>query len=146
MGYEYQRINTEVMDVNPLYGRDSYASKFSLDNFGDFLFGLRSQYALSTLFVANLQQNMHFVYLQDDYKFNSKLTLNLGVRYEYGSPQLARDNHLSNFDPSTGTIRKATYGGTYERPLVHPHLGARRPRVALAYQITPKSLHRSGFG
>ncbi len=146
MGYEYQRILTEVMDVNPLYGRDSYASKFSGDNFGDFLFGLRSQYALSTLFVANLQQNMHFAYLQDDFKVTPKLTLNLGVRYEYGSPQFERDNRLSNFDPSTGTILKAKDGGTYERALVHPDLGDWAPRVGLAYQIAPTTVIRSGFG
>ena len=146
MGYEYQRILTEVQDVNPLYGRDSYNSKFSGDNFGDFLFGLRAQYALSTLFVAHLQQNMHFAYLQDDFKFNSKLTLNLGVRYEYGSPQFERDNRLSNFDPKTATILTAKDGDTYSRALVHPDYGNWAPRVGLAYQLTPKTVIRSGFG
>ena len=28
-GYEFQRINVEVMDVNPLYGRDAYTGQFS---------------------------------------------------------------------------------------------------------------------
>ena len=146
MGYEYQRILTEVMDVNPLYGRDSYNSKFSGDNFGDFLFGLRAQYALSTLFVAHLQQNMHFAYLQDDFKFNSKLTLNLGVRYEYGSPQFERDNHLTNFDPATQTMLQAKDGDAYDRGLVHPDYGDWAPRIGLAYQFTPKTVVRSGFG
>ena len=146
MGYEYQRILTEVMDVNPLYGRDSYTSKFSGDNFGDFLFGLRAQYALSTLFVAHLQQNMNFAYVQDDFKFNSKLTLNLGVRYEYGSPQFERDNHLTNFDPKTATLLHAKDGGTYDRALVHPDYGNWAPRVGFAYQVTPKTVVRSGFG
>ncbi|PYT15901.1 MAG: TonB-dependent receptor [Acidobacteria bacterium] len=146
IGYEYQRILTEVMDVNPLYGRDSYTSKFSGDNFGDFLFGLRSQYALSTLFVAHLQQNMHFAYVQDDFKFSNKLTLNLGVRYEYGSPQFEADNRLSNFDPATATILKAKEGSSYDRGLVHPDLGDWAPRVGIAYQVMPKTVIRSGFG
>lgn len=146
MGYEYQRIQTEVMDVNPLYGRDSYTSRFSGDNVGDFLFGLRSQYALSTLFVAQLQQNMHFLYLQDDFKVNTKLTLNLGVRYEYGSPHFEAGNHLSNFDPVTATLLIAKDGGTYDRALVHPDRGDWAPRVGLAYQVLPKMVIRTGFG
>ena len=60
-GYEFQNIKTEVQDVNPLYGRDSYAGQFSrptgaasnnLYNLADFYFGLRSTYALSNILVA----------------------------------------------------------------------------------------------
>ena len=59
-GYEFQRINTEVQDVNPLYGLDVYASSFTrpataaasnLYNLADFMLGLRSQYALSNVLV-----------------------------------------------------------------------------------------------
>lgn len=146
IGYEYQRILTEVMDVNPLYGRDSYNSRFSGDNFADFLFGLRAQYALSTLFVAHLQQNMHFVYMQDDFKLNRRLTLNLGVRYEYGSPQFERDNNLTNFDPVTQTMLHAKDGDSYDRGLVHPDRRDWAPRVGFAHQLTPKTVVRGGFG
>ena len=50
-GYEFQHIQTEVQDVNPLYGRDAYAGQFTrpagaaannLYNLADFMFGLRS--------------------------------------------------------------------------------------------------------
>ena len=83
-GYEFQRVLTEVQDVNPLYGRDSYAGQFSrpatataannLYNLADFMFGARSTYALSNILVAELQQNMHFLYLQDDWRVNDRLT------------------------------------------------------------------------
>jgi hypothetical protein len=52
VGYEFQRINTEVQDVNPLYGLDVYASSFTrpavaaasnLFNLADFMLGFRSQ-------------------------------------------------------------------------------------------------------
>ena len=65
-GYEFQNIKTQVQDVNPLYGRDSYAGQFSrpagaasnnLYNLADFMFGLRSTYALSNILVADLVQN-----------------------------------------------------------------------------------------
>ena len=65
----------EVQDVNPLYGRDTYNGQFTrpagaaannLYNLADFMLGLRSQYALSSVLVANLRRNMHFAYVQDD--------------------------------------------------------------------------------
>ena len=101
-GYEFQRINTEVQDVNPLYGLDVYASSFTrpataaasnLYNLADFMLGLRSQYALSNVLVANLRQNMHFLYLQDDVRMSNRLTLNLGLRYEYATPQWETRQH-----------------------------------------------------
>ena len=70
----------------------------------DFYLGLRSGYGLSNILVANLRQNMHFLYVQDDYRVNDKLTLNLGVRYEYATPWWERDNILTNFDPATRTM------------------------------------------
>ena len=110
-GLEFQHVQTEVQDVNPLYGRDEYAGHFtrptgssSTDNqynLADFMFGLRSHYALSNILIANLRQNLYFGYLQDDFRLNSKLTLNLGLRYEYATPQWERDNILTNFDPAS---------------------------------------------
>ena len=53
-GYEFQHIQTEVQDVNPLYGRDEYSGRFSRPvgststdnryNLADFMLGLRSTY------------------------------------------------------------------------------------------------------
>ncbi|MEJ7605741.1 MAG: carboxypeptidase regulatory-like domain-containing protein [Bryobacteraceae bacterium] len=40
-GYEYQRIHTEIQDVNPLYGLDAYQGNFSGQPLADFIFGLR---------------------------------------------------------------------------------------------------------
>lgn len=145
-GYEFQRVNTEVQDVNPLYGRDSYTGRFSGDFLADFFFGLRSQYALTNFFIANLHQNLHFAYLQDDFKVSSKLTLNLGVRYEYATPQWERDNQLSNFDPATRTLIKAKGGSIYDRALIDPDRNNWAPRIGLAYALTPKTAVRSGFG
>ena len=60
-----------MQDVNPLYGRDTYNGQFTrpagaaasnLYNLADFMLGLRAQYALSSVLVADLRRNMHFAY------------------------------------------------------------------------------------
>ena len=65
------------------------------------MLGLRSQYALSTFFVANMRQDLHFAYVQDDLRVNDRLTLNAGLRYEYATPMWEANNALTNFDPAT---------------------------------------------
>jgi len=155
-GIEFQHIRTEVQDVNPLYGRDEYAGRFtrpvgstSTDrnyNLADFMLGLRSRYALTNFFIANLRQNMYFLYLQDDFRVTPKLTLNLGVRYEYGTPHWERDNQLTNFDPVGLTMIQARDGSIYDRTLVDPDRNNFAPRVGFAYQITPLTVLRAGFG
>ena len=39
--------------------------------------------------------------MQDDFRFNDQLTLNLGLRYEYATPHWETDNILTNYDPVT---------------------------------------------
>jgi len=158
-GYEFQRAAVEVQDVNPLYGRDTYNGNFSkpcqgstcpptTTNFTyvDFLFGLRARYELTNFFIAHIRQNLQFVHLQDDWKVAPKLTLNLGVRYEYATPYWEKNNQLTNFDPATKTLIKAKDGSIYDRALVEPDRKNWAPRIGLAYSLTPKTVLRSGFG
>ncbi len=154
-GYEFQHIQTQVQDVNPLYGRDQYAGQFTrpagvaasnLYNLADFMLGLRSTYALSNILVANLRQNMHFVYVQDDLRLNGRLTLNLGLRYEYATPQWEKDNILSNFDPERRALFPATSGSVENRSTIRPDRNNFGPRLGAAYTITPKTVVRGGYG
>jgi hypothetical protein len=154
-GYEFQRIDTQVQDVNPLYGRDTYNGQFArpagaasnnVYNLADFMLGLRAQYALSSVLVADLRRNMHFAYLQDDWRATSRLTLNLGVRYEYSTPYWEENNVLSNFDPLTNAMLLARDGSTYDRALINPDRNNFGPRVGFAYTLTPATVVRGGYG
>nr|MDQ3013500.1 TonB-dependent receptor [Acidobacteriota bacterium] len=153
-GYEYQAINTEIEDFHPKYGQDTYSGQFSrpsgaannIFNIADFLFGARSQYELNNLVVVNYRQRMHFGYLQNDFKVSQKLTLNLGVRYEFATPQYERDNRLVNFDPDTKTLIQAKDGSLADRALVNPDRNNFAPRLGLAYNILPRTVLRAGYG
>jgi len=166
MGYEFTAIRTEVLDVNPLYGADTYAGQFSKPtcaqlgkpagckittdatsyNLADFIFGLPSTIQLGNDFVSNLRQHINALYVQDDYRVTSKLTLNLGLRWEFATPIWERDNNWTNFDPTTDTLIKATNGSLYDRALVHPDYKDFGPRLGFAYSFDPKTVFRAGYG
>ncbi|MGA2118892.1 MAG: TonB-dependent receptor [Bryobacteraceae bacterium] len=166
MGYEYLQIHTEILDTNPLYGQDTYNGAFSKPtcaqlgqpstctvasdstsySLADFYFGLPAQINLGSYTVVNLRQFVHSLYFQDDYHISSKLTLNVGIRWEFASPLYERDNNYSNFDPTTDTMVKATGGSLYDRGLVHPDYSDWGPRIGMAYSIDPKTVVRGGYG
>ena len=154
VGYEYLMVNTDVQDTNPLMGIDSYTGQFSrptgaasntLYNLADFYFGLRAQYELADWTVAEMRQRFHFLYIQDDFKVNRKLTLNLGLRYEFGTPYY-ENNRLSNYDPVSNSIVMAKNGSLYDRALVHPDKNNFSPRLGFAYNMFDKTVVRGGYG
>ena len=111
------------------------------------MFGLRSQYALSNILIANLRQNMHFLYVQDDLRVNDQLTLNLGLRYEYATPWVEKDNILSNFDPATRQmVAGHATGRSRTRSTVKPDRNNFGPRLGFAYTLTPTTVLRGGYG
>ncbi|HTS60395.1 MAG TPA: TonB-dependent receptor [Candidatus Acidoferrales bacterium] len=165
-GFEMQMVHTEVMDINPVYGLLGYSGGFSKPtcaqlgqptgcsiasdsasyNLADFMFGLPGQVQLSNYLVGNYRQRLYFLYFQDDFRVNSKLTLNLGVRWEYASPRWERDNVLSNYDPASNSMITAKSGGVYNRTLVNPDYRDWAPRLGLAYSFLPKTVFRGGYG
>ncbi len=166
VGYEFVGIRTEILDVNPLYGLNTYAGQFSKPtcaqlgkatgcsipgdttsyNLADFMFGLPSTIQLGNQFIVNARQHVHALFFKDDYRVTSKLTLNLGLRWEYGTPLWERDNNWTNFDPGTNTLIKAKSGGIYDRALVNPDYRDFGPRLGMAYNINAKTVVRGGYG
>jgi len=165
-GYEFVAIRTEILDINPLYGADTYAGQFSKPtcallgqpsgcsipndaasyNLADFLFGLPSTIQLGNDLVTNTRQHVHALYLQDDYRVTPKLTLNLGLRWEFATPIYDRDNYWSNFDPATNRLIRASSGDLYNRALVYPDYRDFGPRFGFAYNATHKTVLRGGYG
>ena len=166
-GYEYERVWMAVNDNNPLYGSFTYGGGYSnaggstvSDTYwADFLFGTTNSYSLANFYVAHLTQNMHNLYAQDDWHVLPNLTLNIGLRWEYGSPYADLYNRISNFDPGTQTALTTTPGavagngitpfsggGTYGKTLVNPDFTDFGPRLGFAYAVDSKTAIRGGFG
>jgi hypothetical protein len=104
-----------------------------------------------------LQDVYYAAFLQDDWKASRKLTLNLGLRWDYDSPRTDRFNELANFDfharspltaPGLNLLGGLTFVGVNGNPRGqwNRDLNNFAPRVGFAYQATGRSVVRGGFG
>jgi len=106
------------------------------------------------------QSTYHALYLQDDWRLTRKLTLNLGVRYDLDTPRTERYNRMNYFDPFvrspladevpgysnlTGGL---VFVGVEGRPRTQYIMDKNNlaPRFGFAYQVTPKTVIRGGYG
>jgi hypothetical protein len=103
---------------------------------------------------ADLRTGKHFLafYAQDTWKVTRKFTLDYGLRYDYATYPREQYGRLPTIDP---TLANPTVGGhpggvTYEATckcdFAHNYPWAFGPRIGAAYQITPKTVFRAGFG
>lgn len=155
-GYEWLGLYILVDDTNPLYGIDAFGGAYSRPAAGvpagvsnswyhlaDFFAGARSSYQLATQVEAQVRQRGNFFFVQDDWKVNSKLTFNLGLRYDMMTPVFDADNRLANFDPSANKLVVATGD---DRTLQRQPRNNFAPRLGAAYQLDAKTVIRGGYG
>ena len=114
--------------------------------FADFLFGFPALTEGTQMLDWGRQREIYFgAFLQDDWKVSSRLTLNLGIRYDlFTQPVDARDRG-SLLDLEKKSFALPGKDG-YTRAMVdgdHNNIG---PRVGLAYQWKPKWVFRGGYG
>lgn len=86
------------------------------------------------------------LYLADDYRVHRRLTLNLGLRWEYYSPYSEVADRWANFDAATATVKVAGRDGVDSRAGVHRDLRDFAPRFGFAYQWAPGTVLRGGYG
>ncbi|MBV9082394.1 MAG: carboxypeptidase regulatory-like domain-containing protein [Acidobacteriaceae bacterium] len=149
MGVDY-RQNWYYLDEN---ARSSFtfAARYSKNAFADFLLGDPTTTTLGgQILDANLHQNSMYGWIQDDWKVNSRLTVNLGLRYEYRFPWSDKRGLSSNFDLATQTLFPPLQAnGRYQpgAPLVeYRNLEGFLPRIGMAYRLTNNTVLRTGFG
>jgi hypothetical protein len=143
-GTDITYIQTAILDVSAIRGVFSFLPNTWTGNpFGDFLLGLPGAYTQTGLFVAYNRNQIYNFFVQDDYRVLPNLTLNLGLRYEYGTPIYEKYNRLANYSIATGTMIQASDSNPY---LVNPDKHNFAPRVGLAWTVRPKLVIRSAYG
>jgi TonB dependent receptor-like, beta-barrel len=92
-------------------------------------------------------------YVQDDWKVTRRLTLNLGLRYEYQTPWIEKDDQLTFFDPDAtdpltgrkGVIRLVARDGA-SRYQTDPDRNNIAPRLGVAWHLARRVVLRGAYG
>ena len=87
-------------------------------------------------------------FIQDDWKPNPNLTLNLGLRYDVFTAPTERFNLQSNFVPGTNTMQMAGDGAPGGRDLANTDKNNFGPRIGFAYRFRSNKtlVLRGGYG
>ena len=142
-GYEFRRTSIALI-------QDSFfRGQLSFDNLTDFVEGIPftgSQAEGDTL--RHEYEDSHGVYLQDSFHWTPRLTLNLGVRWDYFGVATEKNNLFYQLSPAGGGtwLQVGSPGGPSS--LYNPDYKNVAPRVAFAYDVTGKgkTVLRAGWG
>jgi hypothetical protein len=141
---------------NKAYADNPNAKSLTFTNasIADFLLGYQSSSSLSTWAQLNFRIPETHFFVQDDWKVNRKLMLNLGLRYELTPPPVDQFNGIANFemntDPYVGTPQLVDAGqngnSVSDRALLDPHYNQFAPRIGFALSLEDKTVIRGGSG
>lgn len=179
IGANYSRRHFSTNTTNPMDGSVDYdpsltnlgSNPNSGDSFASMLLGFPSAIRRGTgNTVTEAQINPQSYYVQDDWRVNDKLTVNLGVRYEAIPAPREDTNRLGNLviarnptsgqytgtllwastnpevDPATGVAGEPPHTGGYGPSLMRNNYLDFAPRVGFAYQFNNKTVIRSAYG
>lgn len=155
-------------DVGSSSGPQGLAGNEGGDGMASFLMGQMTGSYYEIQFRVASENYQYAWFAQDNWKATSKLTLNMGLRYDVSLPRTERHNRMNWFDP---TVTSPLNGGTISYPdpvsgqnVTRPLLGGEvftnssvrtnwltdwkdiQPRFGFAYQIMPKTVIRGGYG
>jgi hypothetical protein len=135
-GYELRR--TTIMQVL----ENTFRGKLSFDDLTGFLAGQPSGGGQRTGNTRrHTSENSHAFYVQDSFRWTPRLTLNLGMRWDYFGVVNEKSNLFYRFDTGTGT--EVPVGQLYDKDYNNF-----APRIAFAYDVTGKgkTVIRGGWG
>jgi len=140
-------MRNQFMDVPATRGALRFRNGFTGNPMADYLLGYVSDLQLSNVWVVQQRHSAQMFFVQDDWKPTSRLSVNLGLRYDYMTPATEATNAQTNFDPSgAGALVFASDGSLEERALVQPDRNNFAPRLGVVYRLDDKTTVRGGWG
>ncbi|HTM51228.1 MAG TPA: TonB-dependent receptor [Bryobacteraceae bacterium] len=160
-GGEAVRVRNHVINTFQMAGNFTFNGQLSGDGLSDFMFGRASQYRQGGGEFKFLLGTRWGFFVQDNWKVNDRLTLNLGLRWDPYLPYYDREGRVLCFQPGTTQRSKRypnaplgfLYGGSNNDPGCpvggsDPNWWNIGPRLGLAYRLTRdgKTSLRMGTG
>ncbi len=150
----FDRRFTQQNSVTGVVGADPDSG----DPFASLLLGYHSSVSYNIAAAYALQQIYTAPFAQDDWRVTDRLTVNLGVRWDYESPFTERYNkQVTSFCTScvsplqvavpslklNGGLEFTSNNNRYAYPQDWNNV---QPRLGAAYQVTPRTVARAGYG
>jgi hypothetical protein len=165
-GFEYLHTLFARKDCNQCAGEADFSDAITGlpgstaqtgSSLAGFLLGLPSYGAYNLGGFGNENAPYYGWFFQDDFKVNSKLTLNLGLRYDIDIPPTERRGEVGNVclwcanPDANGILGAVEFGGVGPgRTGLDRFTDSRKngwgPRIGFAYQVTPTTVFRAGAG
>jgi outer membrane receptor protein involved in Fe transport len=122
-----------------------FRGKYTGDDLADLFLGMADQFTINSKADVNQLQQIYAAFVQDDWKVTHRLTVNIGLRYDYTTPFYGdSSNRNINFDFTKGELVQGTSSNKY---LVNTDYLDWGPRLGFNYQLIPNRLvMRAGFG
>jgi hypothetical protein len=127
-------------------------SGFAGFGLASFLLGGVSAASINAPIAAMTENYESAIYVQDNWKVTRKLTLDYGLRWDYGTYQREQYGRYNSFSPTIpnpsagGHLGGQIYEATCNCQFAHNYPYAIGPRLGAAYQINSKTVINGGFG
>ncbi|MDQ6677956.1 MAG: TonB-dependent receptor, partial [Acidobacteriota bacterium] len=158
-GAEIRRIRDDLIQTQTYSPRGLYrfresqtsipGAKISNGNsFASFLLDVPSEAGRDLLIYSPAMRIWQtFAFVQDKWLVTPKLTVDLGLRWEFYPPANPQfKGGFSNYDPTTNNLVVAGVGGNPSNLGLDKHYKDFAPRIGIAYRLTEKTVFRGGFG
>jgi len=146
IGGEIRRASINNIQPNDVAGSFSFNGKGTGNGYADFLIGYL---ASSTVQVQSdyleVRTWADAAYVQDDWKVKQKLTLNLGLRWQYDPSWTEAHHELASFNPYNLTWTQNGLNGAPEGS-IETHWKEFAPRLGFAWNPRSGLVVRSGYG
>ena len=151
-GLEIRRDSVNFLDICCNRGFFSFNGQYTGQGMTDFLLGQPFNVGLTSLNIVHQYQDGRAGFIQDTWRTTSKLTFNYGLRYEFVTPVIERNNHITNFNPNLNNGGGGLFtvpqnaSGLKERTTIDPFHAGFAPRLGFAYRASDKIAIRGGGG